>query len=1560
MASNSPLTPNAATQSPHTPRRRAPRRRHSSRHMRRLRNSQQQSNSSAIRQLNNNNNAIVINNNHSSDSDDSVIDIFTADNDANQHFMDILENENRPHENIAAPDFPDNDQHFIDIVQNENRPYDNIEAPVFPENDQDFMDIIENANRPENHMPHANQSLDCPEFQALRNIFLNRVYNNVSQLTCDTCHETRFVTNVPIEQRCETCKKVQANHINRFTAANNMDPGPAVDVLSCLTLVEQQLIAQINPTMAIFRLPRGGQFGFRGHVINFPQNVNNFVRNLPRRLDQLDILVIRRGNNQPDLPANLFTVNRQRVHAALLWLKEHNCYYRADNIQIDQQNLDALPVNAVVDLPEQNIMQEVDEDIDQQNANNDQPLHPNQANNNAPIPLPQNGHNNVIPNTFAPAQRPQPHEIQAIQAAIDNHEVIDWPARDNEPVNEFRHVGYIARAFPCLFPSGNADLRAPRDQRIFPREYFTHLLYYKDGRFQADPRFVFFSYNSILRWEALQIGRVYVNNNPNERQMSVADIRELLAQDQRNISTKILRFGSQIRGTAQYWYKRGREIMAMNEQLGSATVFFTFSVADMQWPDLARFLNTENRTIAQAIAHSPLTVDTYVDVRFNLFFTHFLKPYLDIVDYWYRFEWQNRGSFHVHGLAWLRDPPDSQTSTEIELSTYWDKYVSTWNTAIQPNENPVNFHWPVNNHPCSTIPQQVQNLHDYLKDLINICQKHTRCTPGYCLRTQRDGTQKCRFGFPKQIQPQTTLNFDLDDAGRRKNLDFTSARNDPLLNNYNTRCMVTWAANHDISITFDISKAARYIAKYASKAETASIDYTKVYRQLVTHDLPPEANIQRTATALLLNTIARDVCAQEAVHIVTSLDLYKSSRNFVTLKVDGQTIQDNFPGQYRSDMRKYMARPAASHDMSFFDISKSFMLVESRANGNIRLVPRRGGDAILQIFPQYSSDRNAATYSKYCMQYLILHKPFTQWNQLLQGFASPLDAYAHFIALNPVANNIQHEQLENAVQHAADQLLEERDNIPPNPPDELDQWMLLLRQEDNLPLDQQPAIQPRPNFDFEWVASSRDLIHLAPHAATFLIDSRNNNDNELANGIPPVNVGLLNNEQQQIYDLVANHFQNPHLPPLKTLVLGSAGTGKSFLIHALNQLLGHNCQLLAPTGVAAVNISGSTIHSFLQFAKTNNQDFRGLHGPALHNLQAKCSNIKYIIIDELSMIGCRLLNAIDQRLKQAFPDKSDQSFGGCSILMFGDFGQLPPVGDSRMFKPSRNSVTSLQGNAAYLRFNNVFFLTHCVRQQNDHAFRDLLLRLRDATSTNQDYELLSQRFFGIAQNDADFNAATRLFPTRELVRDYNSNRLYQLQNPVAQVDSNHDGRDAHLASSNIACGLERTLFLAVGATVMLRVNLWVERGLVNGSIGTVFRIIFAENQGPPSLPAFVICIFPNYTGPPFLPDQPHSFPVIPIRRSWSAGNHILSRTGIPLDLAWALTIHKSQGLTMPKAVIDIGDKEQTAGISFVALSRVKNIGDLLLQNFPMQRLRDVANNLQIAQRKQEETRLRAL
>ena len=1413
---------------------------------------------------------------------------------------------------------------------NDRQPIAQSEVVSLSDSDESSVDEI--CFDSYNTVPLRDQSLDDQNFLALRGNFIQKM-NTVSQLTCIYCNERHFVDYKINSHVCHGCRSVKTNRRHKFSAANELDPGPLVRKLSGLTAIEQMLISQVIPSMTIFCLSRGGQFGFRGHVLNVPQDLYGFITNLPRKVSELDFLVLAKGVDQLDLSRNMFTVNRQRVVDALKWLQCNNPYYH--NIKIDQEMVEALPINGMIAIPETHINREPVDDAHH-------------------VPVTSQTEEHLQPevsmsHSFIPHQLPTRQEREAINAAIQSSTVLDWPEKGDTPVNEFNTVGYIARAFPCLFPTGKADLRAARQVRVTPKEYFQHLLAYKDGRFQADPRFLFLAYNSMLRWQSLQVGRVFVCNSPFGNHLTVEDLRELAQKDQRQLTNRVLHFGSQIRGTPQYWYTQQANLIAMVEQFGPATIFFTFSAADHQWPDLLKFLDTESQNTAQAIAHAPFTVDSYIILRFELFYKHFLKPYLNIKDHWYRVEWQHRGSLHIHGLAWLTDSLDTKTCSVAEISSYWDRYVSTWNTAIKPEDNPINFYWQVAVHPCARTINEIHDLDEDLKDLINTCQKHTRCSAGYCLRTQPGGRQLCRFGFPKPLLDNTTATFSCDEEGERIKLDVQPATNDPLPNKFNCRCLSTWRANMDISVTFKMTDVANYIAKYASKSEKATTDYVKIFKQLVTQELPVEASLQRSASGLLLKTVGNmDICAQQAAHVISSLPLYRCSRHIVLCYVDGEVIQDELGEKKLSDIRKYLRRPSVYEHHSFFEMIKMFTMKEIQ--GNIRC-GLRTGEAVIRILPKFSCDPKNEQYDKYCMQYLVLHKPFRRWDQLVDGFVDASAAYANLT----LGREDVHKNFQEVLDATAAGLNYQDEGCLPQVED-VDQWMTVLDVERPIQL----AAGLLPVQQLDWKAASEAYHHLIPSAKSFLIESKAQvlQQQHLQNPPSCVDPAKLNTDQRTVYNSVLDHMNSADNRPLHALVLGTAGTGKSYLIHCLEQILSAQCMVLAPTGVAALNINGQTIHSFFQFAKFT--QVNELWGTSLQTLQDKCESLKYIIIDELSMVSNKLLYAIDQRLRPAFPKHSDAFFGACSVIMFGDLGQLPPVGDSRMFMRSDKNEHTLHGFAAFCQFNTVYHLKQCVRQADDHAFRELLLRLRDGNNTFDDYELLSKRFRGSVTGDMTlFVDAIHLFPTHEKVDDYNSEKLLQPRQPVAYIEASHNCVKAKQATSNIACGLQRFLSLSEGCKVMLRANLWVAKGLVNGSIGHVMHIIYSEN-GPPSLPSVVICNFPGYTGPSFLPDHPHSFPIVPIQRIWHDKSTVCSRTALPLSLAWALTIHKSQGLTLPQAAVDIGDHEVSAGISFVALSRVRRLENLVLSAFSMDRLISLSRNQQIRDRKAEESKLLSL
>ena len=306
--------------------------------------------------------------------------------------------------------------------------------------------------------------------------------------------------------------------------------------------VKQSALAR---SLAEGDLLRGGQTGYKGNVINFPQDINEFTKRLPRHPSTLDVLVIRRQSANDSTAFRDFNVRRSKVGNALVWLKAHNCYY--EDIVIDEEILQSLPVNgSIADLLPQKITNEISTEE-------------------------ENGEDGIA-RSFVPLPASTRRKDTAINETLNrmktNNAPILWPEIDGFPINEFQTPGYIAKAFPTLYPHGNGDLRSQRPRDINPAEYFKHLMWYKDGRFARHPRWRYFALNSIMRWRALQGGKVYVKQNLNDEQIDVKNIQEMISNGNKNLADKIMRYGEGIRGSRQFWMARSYELSDLIKQIG--------------------------------------------------------------------------------------------------------------------------------------------------------------------------------------------------------------------------------------------------------------------------------------------------------------------------------------------------------------------------------------------------------------------------------------------------------------------------------------------------------------------------------------------------------------------------------------------------------------------------------------------------------------------------------------------------------------------------------------------------------------------------------------------------------------------------------------------------------------------------------------------------------------------------------------------------------------------------------------------------------------------------------
>ena len=221
-------------------------------------------------------------------------------------------------------------------------------------------------------------------------------------------------------------------------------------------------------------------------------------------------------------------------------------------------------------------------------------------------------------------------------------------------------------AFPTLFPYGKGDpTNRARNHNITLAEAFKHLMKFAEftnGKFEY-PRFPYWALNMKQRHQILSQANIYLRQHPADANMTMEELKDMVNSMSANqMVNRLKRYASKVQGTNQYWYQRLQELLALLEQKGCPTFFFTFSAVDIHWPDLQRLLqNDEGATRsqrAQAVIDNPHLADWFFVQRLEAFVTHWLNGVLDAEWYWYQFEYQARGSIHAHGCAKLKNDPD--------------------------------------------------------------------------------------------------------------------------------------------------------------------------------------------------------------------------------------------------------------------------------------------------------------------------------------------------------------------------------------------------------------------------------------------------------------------------------------------------------------------------------------------------------------------------------------------------------------------------------------------------------------------------------------------------------------------------------------------------------------------------------------------------------------------------------------------------------------------------------------------------------------------------------------
>jgi len=412
---------------------------------------------------------------------------------------------------------------------------------------------------------------------------------------------------------------------------------------------------------------------------------------------------------------------------------------------------------------------------------------------------------------------------------------------------------------------------------------------------------------------------------------------------------------------------------------------------------------------------------------------------------------------------------------------------------------------------------------------------------------------------------------------------------------------------------------------------------------------------------------------------------------------------------------------------------------------------------------------------------------------------------------------------------------------------------------------------------------------------------------------------------------------------------GKAGTGKTTLLKKIISSTHKNAVIVAPTGIAALNAGGVTIHSFFQlpfsgfipdFGKATNlgasaklEDKTTLLGHFRMNKQRQqiLRNLELLIIDEVSMLRADLLDAMDWSLRNV--RRNNAPFGGVQVLFIGDLLQLPPVVRSDEWNFLRNYYRGIHFfNAKVLEEQAPLYieLTTIYRQQ-DQDFIQVLNHLRDNQITNEDVKVLNRYVktdFDPLKEDGYITLTTHNAKADEM----NARALKSLGGKSHFYDAEITGEfPEHLYP------IDPKMELKIGAQVMfIKNDISFEKNFYNGKMG---KIAFLGEEE-------ITVYFPDEKKT--ISVQKYEWNNIRYQLNAATGEIKEDVLGTfvhyPLKLAWAITVHKSQGLTFDKAVLDVSDVF-APGQAYVALSRLRSLDGLVLLR-PM-RMNGLSNDQQV-------------
>ena len=1285
---------------------------------------------------------------------------------------------------------------------------------------------------------------------------------------CSCCHQTWFRKSVSMLKNTHISAESKRLHCTDFTSVGNEEwichtclsalrdgKPPKLSVANGmkwpdkppelnLHQLEERLIALRIPFMQIRELPRGGQYSLKGNVINVPVDIQPTINCLPRPMDENFTVAIqlkkKLSYKKVDFKEN---VRPLRVLTALHWLMNNSELYKKSGIIVDDNWF-----QEVTESAEDTVREFLEVSKEQckakDNAENEKQKQDKTNKNDI------EASNDYDSDHYSEVDANE--QVGNIDTLVDDADIDNKydkvftfaPGEGQHPLSLYQDKDAEYLCFPTIFCGQTPP---SMDERLVPVHY-----------------------SDIVKWELRSVDRRAAQSVPNiffkHKKLQMKQIsdkvnlavrrckktgKKITAAEARdsNYLNKLVNLDEgyyifrQLRNSPAYLETRKKDIFAMIRQLSLPTWFMSLSAADTRWTDLLKMLAKLNDGIeysekelehvtwqekTKLVQKDPVTCSRYFDHRVQEFLNTVLKsscePIGKLLDFFYRVEFQQRGSPHIHMLVWIENAPTLETHSEEEIVQFVDQYLTS-NTDNEKTANLVGLQ----------------------------SHKHSKTC-------RKKGKPICRFGFPLPPLPRTMLLYPLEenvDKYKKKNTELLKALNeykdnvdmtfeefleniakmdyedyikcirsslkapkvflkrktkDMRINLFNEGILLAWKANLDIQIVLEPYGCASYIVGYISKSQrgmSAQLDAAAKEARKGNLDLKKQV---RHIGNVFSNCV--EVSAQEAVYLDLQIPLTKCTRDivFINTSVPEERIfllkpkaaLDELPAEstdVESDnvIQRYSKRPKQLSKFCLADYVSKVDIIYPKGNKVPEKVNDKNdddrGDSSSSNESEDSLDddnsqgsdllyktKNGIKYKKrkvpriiryvkynkkkdpenYFREQLML---FVPWRNEQKDLIGSFDTYeAHYksvqTSLIPKRNEYEHHIEELEL---ARQMMEDEQR-------EYDQTAPNAEQENR-------------EAEEEGSKESEQFVYFNPSR---VVEHRHYDigiELQSTCSVPPVETNgimlpddeyltllrSLNLRQREFFNHIV-HWIKCKDEPVYAFLTGGAGVGKSVVIRTLYQTLYRILNLKDGENPDDKRILLCAYMGFAAFNISGQTICSAFHKKmyqgTYNHLSADELNTFRIKYRHLKVVIIDEISMVGNMTLSFIDTRLQQltgskaAFGGLSVIAVGDLYQLKPVGDFLICLDLKEGASSLARNL-WKELFTMYELVDIMRQKDDLAFAQLLNRLRLNEMTEEDKQVLQTRVFDRDTGDYPKDAV-HLFARNFYVKKHNDNILSQL------------------------------------------------------------------------------------------------------------------------------------------------------------------------------------------------------